>query len=49
MKNKIMLMVIPTHIIILKVSKNGLALYKSDNLAVTKVSFIVEIICQSDF
>ena len=41
-------MVIPKHIIVLKVSVNVFTLYKSESLAVTKVSFIVEIIYQSD-
>ena len=41
-------MVISKHIIVLKVSVNGLTLYKSVSLAVTKVSFIVEIIYESD-
>ena len=39
-------MVTPKHIIVLKVSENDLT--KSEGLAVTKVSFIVEIICQGD-
>ena len=42
------IMVIPKHIIILKVSIIGLKLYKEESLAVTKVSLIVEIIYQSD-
>ena len=36
----------PKHIIVLKVNENGLT--KSESLAVTKASFIVEIICQGD-
>ena len=42
-------MVATEHIIVLKVSINGLTLYKSESLAVTKVFIIVEIIYQSDF
>ena len=41
-------MVTPKHKIALKISVNGLTLYKSESLAVIKVSFIVDIIYQSD-
>ena len=41
-------MVTPKHIIVLNVSIYGLTLFKLENLVVTIVSFIVEIIYQSD-
>ena len=41
-------MVTPKYIIVLKVSINGLTPYKPESLTITKVSFIVEIINQSD-
>ena len=41
-------MLTPKHIIVLKVSINRLTVYMSEILAVTKVSFIVEIIYHSD-
>ena len=40
------IMVTPKHMIVLKVSINGLTLYKQENLAVTKVTLIVEKIYQ---
>ena len=39
-------MVTPKHIIVLKVTINGLKLYQPESLAVTKVTFIVETIYQ---
>ena len=41
-------MVTPKHMIVLKLSMNYLTIYKPDTLAVTKLSFMVEIIYQSD-
>ena len=41
-------MVTPKNTVVLKVSINGLTLYKLEILGVTKVSFIVEILYQSD-
>ena len=42
------IMVTQKHIIVRKVSINGLTLGNSESLVVTKVSFIVEIIYHSD-
>ena len=41
-------MVTQKHLIVLKISINDLTLHRSESLAVTKVSFTVEIIYQSD-
>ena len=41
-------MVTPKYIIVFKVSINGLTIYKSESLAVTNLSFIVEMMYQSD-
>ena len=41
-------MVTPKHVIVFEVNINGLTFFKPESLAVTKVSFILDIMYQCD-